>query len=180
MPIETHLHYDPLWSMVVVFGVNLALPLLMALGFVITGLRREGDERGAYLGLARWTVIVCVLMQLLCASYHARLFAGTAEVGTVAKKEEIASSRYPQCELTLQTAHGELELDVPLGSCRNALEPGTRVPIITVAGSTMFAQAGERATANAGLTLGLVPLMLLVVVGLVVRFASRSDEGAPS
>jgi hypothetical protein len=168
MPIEAHLHHDPFWSMVVVFGVNLALPLLLALGFVVTGLRREAGERGAYLGLARWTIIVCVIMQLLCASYHARLFAGTVEVGTVTQKEEIVSSRYPQCELTLQTAYGELELDVHQGSCRN-LSMGASVPIIMVTGSTMFAQAGERATANAGLTLGVVPLMLVALLWVLIR-----------
>ncbi len=175
MPIETHLHHDPLWSMVVVFGVNLALPLLLALGFVIRGLRGEDDGRMAYFGLAQWTIIVCMLMQLLCASFHARLFAGTAEVGTVTQKEEIASSRYPQCELTLQTAHGELEIDVPLGSCRN-LSMGTSVPIITVAGSTMFAQVGERATVNVGLTLGVVPLMLLVLLWWMIRTPARREH----
>jgi hypothetical protein len=175
MPIEAHLHYDPFWSMVVVFGVDLALPLLLALGFVIGGQRSEGDERGAYFWLARWTIVACVIMQLLCASYHARLFAGTAEVGTVTQKEEIASSRYPQCELTLQTAHGELELDVPQGSCRN-LSMGASVPIITVAGSTMFAQVGERATANAGLVLGIGPLMLLVILWVLIRTPARREH----
>lgn len=174
MPIETHLHHDPFWSMVVVFGVNLALPLLLALGLAIAGLRRSADDRGAYFGLARWTIIVCVLMQLLCASYYARLFAGTAEVGTVTQKEEIASSRYPQCELTLDTAHGPLELDVHQGSC-GSLSIGASVPIITVAGSTMLAQAGERATANAGLTLGLVPLMLLVLLWVLIRSPARRE-----
>lgn len=176
MPIETHLHYDPFWSLVVVFGVNLALPLLLAFVFVTAGLRRAG-ERGAYLGLARWTVIACMIMQLLSVGYHARLFTGTSEQGTVTQQEAIVGGRYPQCELTLETAHGSLEIAVPLGHCSN-LSAGTHVPIITVASSTTFAQVGERATANAGLTLGLGPLMLLLVAGLVVRFASRSDDAA--
>ncbi len=166
-PIETHMHHDPFWSLVVVFGVNLALPLLFALCLVIRGLRGEGDDRSAYLGLARWTMIVCVILQLLCASYTARLFAGTSEVGTVTQKEEIIGSRNSYCALTLQTAQGELDLHVPLGSCN--LERGTRVPVITIAGSTMFAQAGERATAHGGLTLGLIPLMLLAVMWFLIR-----------
>ncbi len=168
MPIEAHLHHDPFWSMVVVFGVDLALPLLLALAFVLAGLRREGDARGAYLGLARWSVIVCVVLQLLCAGYHARLLLGTSAEGTVTQREEVVQSRYPKCELTLQSSQGELALTVPQGHCR-ALEPGTTVPIITVASSTMFAQVGEVATAHAGLTLGAVPLLILLVAWLLVR-----------
>ncbi|MEM9455938.1 MAG: hypothetical protein AAGF11_17290 [Myxococcota bacterium] len=172
MPIETHLHHAPLWSLVVVFGVNLALPLLLALGFVITGLRRDGDDRGAYLGLARWAVITAVVMQLLAVGYHARLWIGTSEDGTVTQHESIVDSRYPRCELTLQTAHGSLEIAVPQGHCRD-LSPGTRVPIITVARSTTLAQVGQSATAHALLTLGLIPLMIVMVAAGVVRLTSR-------
>ncbi|MCX4240629.1 hypothetical protein [Paraliomyxa miuraensis] len=170
--MQTHLHHDPLWSMVVVFGVNLALPLILALAFAIAGARRGGDQRGAYLQLARWSVVVCVVMQLLCVGYHARRLLGSAEQGTVTQKEEVVESRYPKCELTLQSAQGELELTVPQGDCRG-LEPGTTVPIITVSGTTTFAQVGEAATAHAGLTLGLGPLMILLIAWLLVRGPSR-------
>ena len=174
MTIETNLHHDPFWSMVVVFGVNLALPLALALALALAGARREGDQRGAYFRLARWSLIVCVILQLLAVGYLARLVLGTPEQGSVVQKEEIASSRYPQCELTLETPHGQLEIDVPLGHCHN-LSMGTSVPIITVAGSTMLAQVGERATANAGLTLGLGPLMLLVLLWVLMRTPARRE-----
>jgi len=173
-PIEMNLHHDPLGSMLVVFGVDLALPVLMAVAFAIVGRRRSGDERRAYYALAKCALGVCLMMQLLCASYHARWIAGTAETGTVARTEEIASSRYPQCELTLQTTHGELEVDVSLASCRS-LRAGTSVPIITVGGSTWFAQVGERATAHVGLTFGLIPLMLLVLLWVLIRTTTRRD-----
>lgn len=172
MPIETHLHYDPIWSLVVVFGVNLALPLVLALGFLIAGSRRDGDDRSAYRGLARWAVIAAVVMQLFAVGYHARLWTGTSESGTVTQHESIVESRSPRCELTLQTAYGSVEAAVPLGHCRD-LPPGTSLPIITVASSTLFAQVGEGATASALLTFGLFPLMILLVAGAVVHFASQ-------
>lgn len=173
MPIEAHLHHDPFWSMVVVFGVDLALPLLLALVLVITGLRREGDERGAYLGLARWSVIACLLMQLLSVGYHARLFAGTAEQGTVTQQEAFPNAKQPHCDLTLETAHGSLEVAVEHGRCRE-LPVGTSVPVVTVASSTMFAQVGERATVHvASLLLGAFLLALLLIAWMLVRSASR-------
>lgn len=174
MSIETNLHHDPFWSIVVVFGVNLALPLTLALALVIAGARRERDQRGAYFQLARWSLIMCVILQVLAVGYLARLVVGTPERGSVVQKEEIASSRYPQCELTLETSHGQLEIDVPQAYCHK-LSMGTSVPIITVAGSTMLAQVGERATANAGLTLGLGPLMLLVLLWVLMRNPARRD-----
>ena len=53
---------------------------------------------------------------------------------------------------------------------------GASVPIITVAGSTMFAQVGERATANAGLTLGFGPLMLLVLLWVLICTPARREH----
>lgn len=161
--------------MVVVFGVNLALPLLLALGLVIRGRRGEDDERRAYFALARLTIIVYVFMQLLCVGYHARLIAGTAEVGTVTHKEEFSGDRNSYCRLTLRTAQGELELDVRQGYCHGAPELGAGVPVIMVAGSTMFAQVGERVTAHAGLTFGLGPLMLLVLLWWLIRGPARRE-----
>lgn len=172
MPIETHLHHDALWSMVVVFGVDLVLPLLFALVFVLAALRRDGDDRRAFLGLARWSVIIAVFLQLLSVGYHARLIAGTSDSGTVTEREEVLGGKSPHCALTLDTTHGSLEISVPQGHC-NDLSPGTRVPLITVANSTTFAQVGERPTASALLTFGLLPLLVLMVAGLVVRGTSR-------
>lgn len=85
-PIETRFHHDPIFSMVMVFGVNLALPLLMALGFKLRGLRSEVDRETCF-SIAKGALVVCVFMQVLSASYHARLFAGTTEMATVTRME---------------------------------------------------------------------------------------------
>ena len=177
MPIEAHLHHDPLVSLILVFGVNLALPLGLALGFAIAGRRRIGDERGAYFGLARWAVLACLVVQVPSVGYLARLFVGTSETGTVTQRALFPNAKQPHCDLTVRTAHGSVEAAVAHGSCLD-LAVGSRVPMVTVTSSTLFAQIGQRATVHVGATLlGMLALALLIVAGMVVRSVSRA---APS
>lgn len=149
--------------------LRVALPLLMALSFVIRGLRGEGDDRETYFGLAKAAMIICVFMQLLCASYHARLFAGTKEMGVVTHKDDVVTSKLSSCKLTLQTIHGDLKLSTHIAACDGWPELGASVPIITIAESTIFAQLGERVTACALLNFGLVPIMFLMLWWYLIR-----------
>lgn len=172
--IETHL-YPGFWlSLLMVYGLNLALPLLIAGGFAIAALK-SATQRGAYFGLARWTLAILVVMQVFAVGFHARLFAGDVERASVIEKNRITRGKYPKCELRLRLAAGEMEGAVHQAECPR-LPAGATVPVVTVGGSTWFAQIGERPMAHVGLMFGLVPLMFLGVAGAVVRGSTVGDR----
>ncbi len=177
MPTETHLYHGPLVSLLMVYGLNLVLPLACAIGFLVTGLRRPNDRR-AYLSLGAWTLALIAVMQVLAGGFHARLIAGEVERATVLTRERTTRGKYPKCELRLRLKAGEIEGAVHQGECPR-LPPGSSVPVVTIGGSTWFAQIGERPMAHVGLMFGLIPLMFLGVAFLMVRGSSTNGSTSP-